>query len=103
MKRLIIFVFIFFASNAYAAEKPNILVIWGDDIGWMNVSAYNRGMMESRGIGRHGGVDYGRPVFTGRPRAGKMFRMRSPDSRPTTTPWSAKPAARVFRRAAGSG
>jgi len=40
------FVFLFFASNAYAAEKPNILVIWGDDIGWMNVGAYNRGMME---------------------------------------------------------
>jgi len=30
--------------NAIAA-KPNILVIWGDDIGWFNVSAYNRGMM----------------------------------------------------------
>ena len=30
---------------AMAAEKPNILVIWGDDIGWFNVSAYNRGMM----------------------------------------------------------
>jgi len=26
-------------------DKPNILIIWGDDIGWMNVSAYNRGMM----------------------------------------------------------
>jgi arylsulfatase A-like enzyme len=25
--------------------KPNILVIWGDDIGQFNVSAYNRGMM----------------------------------------------------------
>ncbi len=24
--------------------KPNILVIWGDDIGW-NISGYNRGMM----------------------------------------------------------
>ncbi|MEH6570009.1 MAG: arylsulfatase [Halioglobus sp.] len=28
-----------------AAEKPNILVIWGDDIGNFNVSAYHRGMM----------------------------------------------------------
>lgn len=28
-----------------AAEKPNILVIWGDDIGWNNISAYNHGMM----------------------------------------------------------
>ena len=25
--------------------KPNILVIWGDDIGGFNISAYNRGMM----------------------------------------------------------
>ena len=27
------------------AKKPNILIIWGDDIGQFNVSAYNRGMM----------------------------------------------------------
>jgi arylsulfatase len=27
------------------AAKPNILVIWGDDIGGFNISAYNRGMM----------------------------------------------------------
>ena len=30
---------------AMAADKPNILVIWGDDIGQFNVSAYNMGMM----------------------------------------------------------
>jgi arylsulfatase A-like enzyme len=30
---------------ALAADKPNILIIWGDDIGWFNVSAYNNGMM----------------------------------------------------------
>jgi len=29
-------------------EKPNILVIWGDDIGQFNVSAYNMGMMGYR-------------------------------------------------------
>jgi arylsulfatase len=28
-----------------AAAKPNILVIWGDDVGYWNVSAYNQGMM----------------------------------------------------------
>jgi len=28
-----------------AQDKPNILVLWGDDIGWGNVSAYNHGMM----------------------------------------------------------
>jgi arylsulfatase len=26
-------------------RKPNILIVWGDDIGWSNVSAYNLGMM----------------------------------------------------------
>ncbi|QDT36550.1 arylsulfatase [Stratiformator vulcanicus] len=30
---------------ADAAEKPNILVIWGDDIGTWNISHNNRGMM----------------------------------------------------------
>ncbi|MCB1547420.1 MAG: sulfatase-like hydrolase/transferase, partial [Hyphomicrobiaceae bacterium] len=29
-------------------QKPNILVIWGDDIGQFNVSAYNNGMMGYR-------------------------------------------------------
>ena len=28
-----------------ATTPPNILVIMGDDIGWFNISAYNRGMM----------------------------------------------------------
>ena len=34
-------------TDTYAADgkKPNILIIWGDDIGWFNVSAYNMGMM----------------------------------------------------------
>ena len=26
-------------------DKPNILVIWGDDIGWSNLSVYHRGMI----------------------------------------------------------
>jgi arylsulfatase len=34
-----------FATNSHAQEKPNILVIWGDDIGYWNLSAYNHGMM----------------------------------------------------------
>ena len=29
-------------------KKPNILIIWGDDIGWFNVSAYNHGLMGYR-------------------------------------------------------
>ena len=41
--------------------KPNILVIMGDDIGYWNISAYNRGMMGYRTpnidrIGREGAV-----------------------------------------------
>jgi len=31
-----------------ADKKPNILIIWGDDIGWFNVSAYNHGIMGYR-------------------------------------------------------
>jgi arylsulfatase len=31
-----------------AADKPNILVIWGDDIGQSNISAYTMGMMGYR-------------------------------------------------------
>ena len=44
-------------SVAMAAEKPNILVIWGDDIGGFNVSAYNMGpgAME-RAIASNGGT-----------------------------------------------
>lgn len=26
-------------------DKPNILIIWGDDVGMWNISAYHRGMM----------------------------------------------------------
>jgi arylsulfatase len=33
---------------ASAQEKPNIVVIWGDDIGVSNISAYHRGMMGGR-------------------------------------------------------
>jgi arylsulfatase len=35
-------------SSALGQKKPNILVIWGDDIGQTNVSAYSRGMMGYR-------------------------------------------------------
>jgi arylsulfatase len=33
------------SAAANAADKPNILVIMPDDVGWFNVSAYNHGMM----------------------------------------------------------
>ncbi|PLW67219.1 arylsulfatase [Pseudohalioglobus lutimaris] len=33
------------SSLSAATEKPNILVIWGDDIGYWNISRYSLGMM----------------------------------------------------------
>ncbi len=33
------------SGAAAAADQPNILAIWGDDIGVFNISAYNNGMM----------------------------------------------------------
>ena len=33
------------ATAQAAGKKPNILILWGDDIGYWNVSAYSQGMM----------------------------------------------------------
>jgi len=33
------------STCAWAQQKPNILVIWGDDIGLTNVSVYSDGLM----------------------------------------------------------
>jgi len=41
----VVFMFLLCANLADAQDKPNILVIWGDDIGWSNLSIYNMGMM----------------------------------------------------------
>ena len=35
-------------SQLFAQKKPNILVLWGDDIGQSNISAYTKGMMGYR-------------------------------------------------------
>jgi hypothetical protein len=36
---------------ANAADKPNILVIWGDDVGQTNISAYSRAQYSYIGRG----------------------------------------------------
>jgi hypothetical protein len=36
------------ATSFAQAKKPNILIIWGDDIGYWNVSAYAQGMMSCK-------------------------------------------------------
>ncbi|MFV0487185.1 MAG: arylsulfatase [Vibrio fluvialis] len=33
------------SATAYAADKPNILVIFGDDVGYWNLSTYSQGML----------------------------------------------------------
>ena len=33
------------APAVRGADKPNIVVVWGDDVGWYNISAYNLGVM----------------------------------------------------------
>ena len=70
--RLLAAAFLLCTATAQAAdEKPNILVIWGDDIGWQNVSAYGMGTMgyttpNIDSIGMQG------VRFTGRPSKGQV-------------------------------
>ena len=35
------------ATAQEAAQQPNILFIMGDDVGWANIRAYNRGLMST--------------------------------------------------------
>ena len=37
-----------FTATAVAQDQPNILVVWGDDIGQSNISAYTMGVMGYR-------------------------------------------------------
>jgi arylsulfatase A-like enzyme len=36
------------AAPATAGQKPNIVVVMGDDIGWFNIGAYNQGIMSGK-------------------------------------------------------
>jgi arylsulfatase A-like enzyme len=46
LKKLMGFTLLYFIQSvAFAQDKPNILIIWGDDVGMWNISAYHRGMM----------------------------------------------------------
>ena len=42
---LVLLIAILMVTSVFAQKKPNILVIWGDDIGTWNISHNNRGMM----------------------------------------------------------
>ena len=45
---MIVAVLAIFAVPAHAQDRPNILVIMGDDVGWFNIGAYHQGIMASR-------------------------------------------------------
>jgi len=45
MKKLFFLLFFCATFSVFAQDKPNILVIWGDDIGTWNISHNNHGMM----------------------------------------------------------
>jgi len=48
MKKKILFTIgltLLWTASLWAADKPNILVIWGDDIGYSNISINSQGMM----------------------------------------------------------
>src|SRR5512141_2805113 len=36
------------ALGQASGQKPNIIMIMGDDIGWFNIGAYNQGIMSGR-------------------------------------------------------
>src|SRR5262245_45602460 len=36
------------ATSASAQDKPNIVFIMGDDVGWFNIGAYHQGIMAGR-------------------------------------------------------
>ena len=45
MRIFLIIISVLFTGSALAQAKPNMLIIWGDDIGFWNLSTNNMGMM----------------------------------------------------------
>ena len=72
------------------AQKPNILVIFGDDVGYWNVSAYNQGM-----------IGYKTPNIDRIAKEGALFTLEHLASwmKPTSAP---VPLVRQSRRAHGT-
>ena len=89
---------------ALSGRKPNILVIFGDDIGLWNVSAYNRGMMGYRTpnidrIAKEGAIftdAYGQQSCTAGRRPSSSARSRS-------APACSPSACRAIRTASPNG
>ena len=45
LKRCLVAALLVAPLSVFASDKPNFLMLWGDDVGYWNVSAYNQGMM----------------------------------------------------------
>jgi len=45
LRRALLGALLLSGGTSFAQDKPNILVIWGDDIGQSNISAYTKGVM----------------------------------------------------------
>lgn len=45
LKLLTLLICLLLAGLGFSQQQPNILVIWGDDIGWENLSSYSMGTM----------------------------------------------------------
>ena len=88
------------------SDKPNILILWGDDIGWWNISYNNRGQMGYRTpnidrIGNEGATFtdyYGQQSCICRPRRG-FITGQNPIRVPALTKgWHARRHRRPARR-----
>jgi len=67
---LLVFTLVISTASSLAARKPNIVVIWGDDIGMWNVGIYTHGMVGSTpnidSIAKNGALltdHYGQPII----------------------------------------
>ena len=67
--------FIESASAQQQQQKPNILVIMADDIGYWNISAYNRSMMGYRTPNIDAVAGATSAKASGAGRAGRMFQL----------------------------
>jgi len=92
-----------YTTNSVAQDQPNILVIWGNDIGTWNISHNNRGMMGYQApnidsLARAGDAftDYcGRPLQNPVPITTHQHRLAQFSHSPATVPNVSTPVART--------
>ena len=48
IRKILFLMLVLIFTSIFAQDKPNIVFIMGDDIGWSNIGVYNQGMMAGR-------------------------------------------------------